>query len=519
MKRLILGATLTLLLIPGLFRPQFIPVTAPAPAIAEDTSPVTQAGPAPAQPSPPQPAQPRGGTTQPSIQQLAQSQQISVKRTLLRPLENPPPVNTDLPTINLFEEFLNDINNFFLRDAVIRLEDAKTGKPMANVPVKVEPVQPHASTRYAESLSLESDEQGFVKFLYPYQAPPIRVSRGGENQRRLVYDILIRIEPLQRDGHIFLAGKDSFALHFQFRESNSVVQSNTWFLQREDQFIIPMQEGHLFVGRVMNAKTNQPFAKSDDGKPVRVAFTDSSWNKEGHPQAGSPVLEADDNGIFQCYLPEGVCWPFILPNGNDQIWPRTENYQQWQKEGVLIRPGKITTVKFRVTPRLDANAAAPPLPVLEEQLAAAKLTMLGGSYELDENRRVQKASINWDNPPLKKQWLLIREFKHLTTLDFRHFPVALGLSYCPALEITEDDIQQILELPALTTLIVFSNPKHGVYHDEVTIEGRENIEKYFREEFPEIRAWLEKNWPPMFSPGQGGMMGVSPEGSMMPYRQ
>jgi hypothetical protein len=321
----------------------------------------------------------------------------------------------------------------------------------------------------AEPLSLVTDEQGFMRFQCPQRVEVSGIPFG--------FRYTLNIEPLQRDGRVLLVRKYNVAL---IHESET---ANTRRSFPSNPEIIKMQEGHLLVGRVINAKSNQPLARSDDGKPIRIAFADKSWDGEGFPQNGSPVLEVDANGIFQCYMPEGVCWPFILPNGNDQIWPRTNDYQQWQKQGVLIKPGKITTVEFRVAPRLDSDAPTAELPVLEEQAAAAKLVMLGGKYELDENRHVK--SVVWSTHSFGRHWSLIGDFKYLTTLNFDQIIET---------NVNDDAVRQILEMPMLTTLIVICLKERELpYNGErKTIEGKENSQQFLNEELPKNNAWVKE---------------------------
>ncbi len=316
--------------------------------------------------------------------------------------------------------------------------------------------------------------------------------RGGGLNRNSGFDLegyRIFVVPTKKDGKVYVSNASYDFIGIPYLKNDDIHPD-------PEDLKLYVNEGHLLVGRVLNARDNQPLAKTDDGKPIQVAFSLSFWEGDGHPSMWSPTVDVDENGIFECYQPEGVCWPFILPNGNDQIWPRTENYQKWQKEGVLIKPGKITTVEFRVTPRLDTGASVAELPVLEEQSAAAKLTMLYCRYELDENRHITKLVV-WPARPLKELWPLIHELKHLKTLDI-----------CSCLpRITDEDIKQIFELPALTTLIAPEHPEQIKNGGIQTIEGRENIQKYFKDEFPKIREWFDKQPQGGMGMGMGGMSG------------
>ena len=467
MKRLILGACLTLLFIAGLFRVQFVPVAAQDANPANNPAPSTTAN---------QPL------VTPDTEDASQ---------------DPPPTASDIPTIQLYEALVGDTSDFTMSTAVIRVVNALTGEPMPGVSATVESV--YRGNPVAESLSLVADKQGLLKFQYPNKIKILMetLQRGGQfpqeqRNRSAIYECKISIEPSQQGGRMLLASRINLGMVFP---------SDTIF-SNDRVPTIKMREGHLLVGRVINARNQAPLAASDDGKPIRIAFLGSAYEGEAetYPRSGSPVLEVDDNGIFQCYLPEGVCWPFIMPNGDDQIWPRTLAYQQWQKEGVLIKPGKITTVEFRVTPRLDSENAAPTLPVLEEQLAAAKLTMLGGQYELDENRRVSKTWIDLES---QNRWPLLREFKFLTTLDISNAPVVLW---------TDDELQRILELPALTTLEVLPL-ELDLHLEQITLEGREEIEKYLKEEVPKQRAKFEERSQRSIEEHRQMMQGI-PNGGM-----
>ena len=62
------------------------------------------------------------------------------------------------------------------------------------------------------------------------------------------------------------------------------------------------REGHLLIGRVVDADTKEPLGKTDDGNPIRVGFLARPM-AEGYPGEANAqtIVEVGENGVFQCY--------------------------------------------------------------------------------------------------------------------------------------------------------------------------------------------------------------------------
>lgn|GEM_PF-5212006 len=279
----------------------------------------------------------------------------------------------------------------------------------------------------------------------------------------------------------------------------------------------------------MIAEMNIPLAKTDDGHPIRVGLSPIRWDERDsrtlaldyyNPYA---VTEVDANGFFQFYVPEGVCLPFLLDNGEDKIWNRTENHELWEKEGVLVKPGKITTVEFRVKPRLDSRISPASLPILEEQVAAAKLLMIGGRYELNDANQVEKVTVRStpSNPPkpskpsVAEMFELLAEFPQLKELTLQYYwidadnvPMGVPLNVWKKLE----------NIPLLETLTVVDwsndNDKEKTYHGKE--EVRETLEKLMTNTYRDQFGGMGSMGGGVFSLPQGGMGGYPPQGGPAP---
>jgi len=127
--------------------------------------------------------------------------------------------------------------------------------------------------------------------------------------------------------------------------------------------------GYALVVRVVDADTNEPLGKTDDGTPIRVGFMTRPLDQVYQSGEQLDEVEIMDNGGVWCYRPLGECCAILLPisNGDGVTWTRTEDGRRWkitgtlktqsgdtlywQSESVRIKPGGPTTLEFRVQRR------------------------------------------------------------------------------------------------------------------------------------------------------------------------
>ncbi|MCL2347217.1 MAG: M48 family metalloprotease [Planctomycetaceae bacterium] len=387
-------------------------------------------------------------------------------------LQEPKEIKIDPET-----EFLETVT------VIVKNEDTTPSQPMEGVELRITGNGDAAKIMQDRHLpeKVTSDKNGEAVF-------PVIRKKAKNQQQTNMGSYGITATPMKKEEKVYV-GKYGFSI---FLEDNPLEHRGNGRCE------LYVSEGHLLVGQVVDAKTNQPLTKTYDKNEVRVGVCFVSPITNGFsqfdpyyaPPGGVPV---DANGIFQFYVPRGVCWPLIMNNDGDQIWDRTIDNVQWAKEGVRIRPGKITTITFRVQPRLDDNnVAREPLPVLEEQLAAAKLVMFGGSYTLDENRHVTRL-IPGNRTTFKEQWPLIKELKELQSLDLIKQDITKLY--------TEEGIERVLEIPKLQTLFLWGMASDTSNWSK-TLEGRENIQKFLKEELPKIRDLTKQ----ILNKPQGGGM-------------